>query len=57
MRRVAEIPISNIYVGYSMDFAELGMPIVYGSACLSLMVFCTATTTGIIQGSIAVGNG
>ena len=57
MRRLAEIPITNINTAYSMDFAELGMPTVYSSACVALMVLCTTTNTGIIQGSMRLGNG
>jgi hypothetical protein len=52
LRRLAEIPLSTINVGYSMDFAELGLPTVYNNACVCMMVMCTTTNTGILQGSM-----
>lgn len=57
LRRVAEIPIQQINVGMLLDFAMMGAPQVYNDACLALMVLCSATNTGIIQGSVRIGQG
>lgn len=57
LRRIAEIPLMTINVGYSMDFAELGLPRIYDNACLAFMVMCTTTNTGIMQGSMKVVQG
>jgi hypothetical protein len=38
-----------------MDYAELGLPKVGTGACISGFVYATATSIGIIQGSIIIG--
>lgn len=55
MRRLVEIPIQQINVGMVLDFAMLGAPLVYDNACVAMMVLCSATNTGIMQGSIRLG--
>lgn len=55
LRRVAEIPIQLLNIGYVLDFAGLGMPQILDDACLSMMVLCTTTNTGLLQGSIVIG--
>lgn len=57
LRRLAELPNILVNVGYSMDFAEVGMPQIYDNACISMMVLCSTTNTGIIQGTFRVGQG
>lgn len=51
LRRVAEIPLTVANVNQIMDAFATGLPYVPNDACLAFMVFCSATTTGIIQGS------
>lgn len=57
MRRIAEIPISQVNVGMVLDFALMGMPRIYDSACLAMMVLCSTTATGVVQGNIIIGQG
>lgn len=51
LRRVAEIPLTIANVNTVMDAFATGLPYVPNDACLAFMVFCSATSTGIIQGS------
>jgi hypothetical protein len=44
-------------VGDIFDVFFLGMPRIYDDACLATMVMCSTTTSGIIQGSILLGQG
>ena len=57
LRRLAEVPLTLANVGVVHDFAALGLPRIYDDACLSMMVLCTTTTTGIFQGSLVIGAG
>lgn len=57
LRRIAEFPLQVANVGNVLDYALLGMPRIYDNACLCLMVLCTATNTGLIQGSLVLGQG
>lgn len=57
LRRIAEVPIQLANVGDILDVFFLGMPRVYDDACLAFMVMCSATNTGIIQGSFLLGQG
>lgn len=57
LRRLFEVPINQIYGGYNLDFAALGMPALDDGACISMMVLCSATTTGDIHGSFVIGQG
>lgn len=57
LRRIAEIPLQIANVGDIFDAFFLGMPRIYDDACLATMVMCSATNTGIIQGSMILGQG
>jgi hypothetical protein len=57
VRRVAELPIMLANVASAMDALALGMPRIYDSSCLAMMVLCSATNTGLIQGSAVVSQG
>jgi len=57
LRVVATIPINNINIATMMDYAQFGQAVAYDDACLALKVLCTTTTSGIIQGTIFLGQG
>ena len=57
LRRIAEIPLMIANIGDIYDAFFLGMPQIYDDACIGAMVMCSATTTGIIQGSGRIGQG
>lgn len=57
MRRIVEIPISLVNTGMLLDAIACGIPRIYDDACLALMVQCSTTNTGIIQGSFKLGQG
>lgn len=57
LRRIAEFPLNLINNGILLDFADLGLPVIYNSACLSAMVLCSTTNTGFIIGSITIAQG
>lgn len=57
-RRVAGIPVPLVNAGLSFDTFQLGglSATFSDSSCLALMVQCTATNTGIIQGLIELAD-
>ena len=57
LRRIAEVPLMIANVGDIYDAFFLGMPQIYDDSCLFFMVMCSATNTGIIQGSLRIGSG
>jgi hypothetical protein len=57
LRRILEIPLMVANVGDIYDAFFLGLPQVYDDACLAMMVMCSTTNTGIIQGSLRIGQG
>jgi hypothetical protein len=57
LRRIAEFPNTLINAGDSLDAFFLGMPEILTDASLNLMVLCSATNTGIAQGTIILGEG
>lgn len=57
IRRIAEVPITQVNVGTILDFAALGLPRVYDDACIGMMVLCSTTSTGLLQGSMILGAG
>ncbi len=57
LRRVASIPLTLANIGMTQDAPSLGMPQIYNDACLALMVLCSTTNTGQIQGSIVLAQG
>jgi len=46
-----------VNVSTDRDYAQLGRCVVGDDACLALQVMCSATNTGLIQGSIVLGQG
>lgn len=56
LRRVAEIPLSIANLVTVMDAIQLGMPRIYDDACLTAMVRCTATNTGLMHGNFIIGD-
>jgi hypothetical protein len=57
LRRLAEIPISLAGVGNVYDTIALGMPRIYDSACLALMLMASGTTFGPVMGGIDIIQG
>jgi hypothetical protein len=55
LRRIAEIQLSPANAANLADWAALGLPQIYDDACLAMMVQCTATTTGLLLGSLVIG--
>lgn len=54
MRRLAIIPIVQANGGVALDAFALGLPEVLDDACIALMVQCSATSTGVILGSLSL---
>jgi hypothetical protein len=50
LRRLATLPLASPNLAQVLDMAAIGMPRIYDSSCLALMVMCSATNTGIITG-------
>lgn len=50
VRRLAEIPLMASNVGMYVDFAGLGMPTIYPSACIGLIALCNTTVAPYLQG-------
>ena len=57
VRRLAEIPCSNVSVFPVLDAINLGLPMVYDSSCLFLAVLCSTTSTGVAQGKVVLPQG
>ncbi|MFA9232005.1 MAG: hypothetical protein ACEQSU_14875 [Microgenomates group bacterium] len=57
MRRVAEIPVLAANLGDVQDALRLGLPPIYNDACIALGLLCTASPTGLLMGSIVIGEG
>jgi hypothetical protein len=57
LRRIAEIPMAVVNVANSLDVVQLGMPQILNSSCLAMMVQCSGTTTGIINGNYSYSQG
>ncbi len=54
MRRLAIVPFPLANIGTALDALAIGLPEVYDDACLSLMVQCSTTSTGVYLGSISL---
>ena len=54
LRRLAEIPLTAANVGIVLDAFALGLPDVYDDACLAMMVQCSTTNTGQINGTLVI---
>lgn len=57
LRRVAEIPMTQVNVLADRDAFALGMPEIFADACLALQVLCTTTTTGALQAAVSLIEG
>jgi hypothetical protein len=57
LRRIAEIPINVTNMAQVHDAFALGMPRIYDSACLAMMVMCSTTNTGVMQGAVSLVQG
>jgi hypothetical protein len=57
LRRIAEIPIAVVNVGGAVDLVSSGLPRIYDSSCLAMMVMCSATNTGNILGTFVYTQG
>ena len=57
LRRIATIPLTIANLATVLDYAQLGRAVVYDDACLAMQVLCTTTNTGLIQGTIFLGQG
>lgn len=58
VRRVSPtIPLIIAGIATDRDYAQLGRCVVYDDACLAIQLLCSATNTGLIQGSIVLGQG
>lgn len=56
MRRLAEVPLTVSNATAVLDAISLGMPRIWDDSCLAMMVRCTATNTGLIQGNFIIGD-
>jgi hypothetical protein len=52
LRRLAEIPMTQVNVLADRDAFALGMPEIFPDACLALQVLCTTTITGNIMAAV-----
>lgn len=57
VRRVAEIPMMVANVAFGIDAVSGGFPQVFDDSCLQLVVLCSATNTGLIQGALQLTQG
>lgn len=57
LRRVAEIPVALVGVGNVLDGLALGLPSISNAACLAMMVLCSTTNTGNLQGAVDLVQG
>ncbi|MBL8924108.1 MAG: hypothetical protein JNJ54_34955 [Myxococcaceae bacterium] len=57
LHRLAQIPISAANAGGVLNFLDMGGAELLDGACLSLMVLCSATSTGIMTGDLTVAEG
>lgn len=54
LRRLAEIPITLANIGNIQDAIALGLPYVADDACLAMMVMCSTTNTGVMNGQLVI---
>lgn len=58
LKRIAEIPIAIAGVAPGVyDFAQLGMPRIFDSACLALFMVTNTTSSGTLSGSLSIAQG
>lgn len=54
LRRLADIPLTVANVEQILDGFGLGLPQVFDDSCLALLVMCSATNTGVVQGLLSL---
>ncbi len=57
LRRLGTIEMAVAGISGIKDFAQLGMPRIYDSACICLMMNTNTTTSGLVTGRIVIGQG
>lgn len=57
MRRLLTIPLATANVATLLDAFGAGLNQVQDSACLAFAVFCTTTTTGLLNGELTLAQG
>jgi hypothetical protein len=57
MKRLLTIPLPLANSAASMDAFAAGLQKIEDSACLSLVVFCSTTSTGIVHGELSLAQG
>jgi hypothetical protein len=55
IRRLCELPMNTVNMTAVLDAIGCGLPRIYDDSCLALMVLCSSTTSGLIQGGILIG--
>lgn len=56
-KRVASVPVAVTNQITTRDAFQLGIPKIPTTACLWLAMFCSTTSTGVVNGQIVVGSG
>ena len=54
LKRKAEMPITSANIGTVLDAVSLGLPPIENNACLSFMLQCTGTASGVIMGTAVI---
>jgi len=57
LRKIAEIPLNIVNNGTTLDFADLGLPIINNSACITAMILASTINTGFVIGSFTIAQG
>lgn len=55
-KTLACVNMGQIYSGMTYDYAQLGLPVVANDACLAFIVLSSTTSSGVITGSLKMGN-
>lgn len=56
-KRIASVPVAVTNQITTRDAFQIGIPKVPTNACLWLAMFCSTTSTGVVNGQIVVGSG
>lgn len=57
LRRLGTVEMGIAGISGIKDFAALGMPRIYDNACICLLMNTNTTTSGLVSGSIVIGQG
>lgn len=55
-KTLAAVNMGQIFSGMTYDYAQLGLPVVADNACLAFIVLSSTTSSGVITGSLKMGN-